>query len=54
MDGDAFLFMMLSWGFILSLNIFCFTLLFSRGERTGPVPVEKPTREIVEEEDEIT
>ncbi len=54
MDGDAFLFMMLSWGFILGLNLFCFTLLFSRGERTEPVPAEKPPREITEKEDEIT
>ncbi len=30
MDGDAFLFMILSWALVLGLNLFCFTLLFTR------------------------
>ena len=52
MDGDAFLFMILSWGLILGLNIYCFTLLFTRQE---PPPEEKaPVEEFRPGEEEIT
>ncbi|RLJ70020.1 hypothetical protein BCF55_0282 [Hydrogenivirga caldilitoris] len=51
MDGDAFLFMMLSWGLILGLNIYCFTLLLTKGE--PPSGEARPTVEPGEEE-EIT
>ncbi len=50
MDGDAFLFMIVSWGLILGLNIFCFTLLFTRGE--GPTGPSQPY--VPEREEEIT
>ncbi|NPA41196.1 MAG: hypothetical protein GXO18_02875 [Aquificae bacterium] len=50
MDGDAFLFMIVSWAFILGLNIFCFTLLFTRQEKIEETaPPCEPDRE-----DEIT
>ncbi len=53
MEGSALLFMLLSWGLILGLNLFCFTLLFSRAEATlPPSPREKTVSE--EEEEEIT
>lgn len=51
MDGDAFLFMILSWSLILGLNLFCFTLLFTRGEPSGPV---KPEHREFEGPEEIT
>jgi len=50
MDGDAFLFMILSWGLILGLNIYCFTLLFTKGEP----PSGTTTAEFRPEEEEIT
>lgn len=50
MDGDAFLFMMLSWSLILGLNILCFTLLFTKSEPPAP---KAPSRE-EEFEEEIT
>ena len=32
MSESAFLFMLVSWGLILGLDIFCFTLLLTREE----------------------
>ncbi|WP_457601257.1 hypothetical protein [Hydrogenivirga sp.] len=51
MDGDAFLFMILSWGLILGLNIYCFTLLFTKGEPPQP---SRERLEELEEGEEIT
>jgi hypothetical protein len=51
MDGDAFLFMILSWGLIIGLNIYCFTLLLSKGE---PPSEPEKVREVFGEEEEIT
>ncbi len=53
MDGDAFLFMILSWSLILGLNLFCFTLLFTRAEPPRPEGV-RPKGEDFEEPEEIT
>ena len=53
MDGDAFLFMILSWSLILGLNLFCFTLLFTRAEPPRPGEV-KPKHEEFEGPEEIT
>ncbi len=51
MDGDAFLFMILSWALILGLDLFCFTLLFTR----PPTPGKGGPEGYVElEEEEIT
>ncbi len=48
MDGDAFLFMLASWGLILGLNVMCFVLMFTKGQ--------EPPKEHEEEEfpEEIT
>ncbi len=54
MDGDAFLFMFLSWGMILGLNIFCFTLLFTRSEPQKPVQIGTDKTKKIEEDEEIT
>ena len=51
MDGDAFLFMVLSWGLILGLNLFCFTLLFTKTEPPAPEGVK---HEEFDEHEEIT
>ncbi len=52
MDGDAFLFMIVSWALILGLSIFCFTLLFTRGRSVDGPPVQRTVSE--EEREEIT
>ncbi len=51
MDGDAFLFMILSWALVLGLNLFCFTLLFTR--QPQPDTAESHT-DFSEDEEEIT
>jgi len=51
MDGDAFLFMILSWALVLGLNLFCFTLLFTREPQ--PERVKRPS-DFSEDEEEIT
>ena len=33
MKGDAFLFMISSWGLVLALTTFCFVKLFGAGRR---------------------
>jgi len=45
--------MLLSWGLILGLNLFCFTLLFSRTETAPPLSPRR-NRVSEEEEEEIT
>ncbi len=50
MDGDAFLFMLISWGIILGLNVFCFTLLLTRKEDSSISKIEFD----VDRDDEIT
>ncbi|EDP75435.1 hypothetical protein [Hydrogenivirga sp. 128-5-R1-1] len=52
MDGDAFLFMILSWGLILGLNIYCFTLLLTKGE--PPTGAPSPGEGFKPGEEEIT
>ena len=49
MSESAFLFMLVSWGLILGLDIFCFTLLFTREE-----PPTTGRRETHDFEEEIT
>lgn len=54
MDGDAFLFMIVSWALILTLNIFCFTLLLTRGQ-SGEVETPRGIDKLQDEErEEIT
>jgi len=50
MSGDAFLFMILSWGLILGMSLVCFILLFTRSQ---PPPQEGP-KERFDEPEEIT
>jgi|GEM_PF-1827972 len=54
MDGDAFLFMILSWALILGLNLFCFTLLMTRSQGQAPESVNKRRTVSIDEKDEIT
>jgi hypothetical protein len=55
MDGDAFLFMILSWALILGLNIFCFTLLFTRNQpQTEEVSQKDSRKSFMGDEEEIT
>jgi len=52
-EGSALLFMLLSWGLILGLNIFCFTLLLTRTENVNVSPTNR--RAVgKDEEEEIT
>jgi len=45
--------MLLSWGLILGLNLFCFVLLFSRGDEAGE-PLGRGGTVGEDEEEEIT
>ncbi len=54
MDGDAFLFMIVSWALILTLNIFCFTLLLTRGQADMVETSHNINRVPDEDRDEIT
>jgi len=53
MEGSALLFMLLSWGLILGLNLFCFTLLFTKSEAVSTPPAGSGTVS-EDEEEEIT
>ena len=53
MKGSALLFMILSWLIIWGLLVFCFTLLFTKGEEV----IERFTskrEEFADDEEEIT
>jgi len=50
MKGEALLFMLFSWMLICSLSVFCFTMLFTHGEKRQ----RRETYTPLEEEEEIT